>query len=182
MIGVSGNQNGGIPLIVSVRNDKSESKIYEERLPYGVRSAFLHTMLLPDELRTYLVELYSYGIGKTTSVNTIESLSFQYIPVVWQSMKLVPKDQVNVNGTIVRTNHAFHKNWIAVDSRGIRQDIAPVAVDGWEQGWVVPKDSEPFHELFWPNLLAYLGYGLYGIMVLGIIYWQVAGWVRKYRT
>lgn len=188
-----GDNKGGIPLIISMRKEKAENKIFEDRLYYESKTNKLAFFFLPVEMRSYLIELYSYGAGPRPSINTIENLSFQPIPENWYQLKLVPAKssslpiiaeddaQQNLPATpkLYAINQAVHPNWrINYSNDEQKEDIVPARINGWEQGWIV-KEGGKLKVTFWPNKLAFTGYIIDALIIAGLLLWPIGRMANK---
>lgn len=176
MMFMKGTNEGGIPAIVSFRHEKSSYKNFEDRLPYESAGFSLAYFPIPDELISYILEVYSYSPGKSVSANSVSDISFEFIPSAWYEMRLIPFENnrvINIpTDTIGGIDEAFHTNWIGSGM--------PVRINGWEQGFM--RGDQVSEAIFWPNYLAWTGYIIDAAILGGLLLWQVLELLAKRRT
>lgn len=157
-----------IPLDLSLRNKKEEYENYKQRMLAEKKSAFLDFVILPEEMRSYFLEIYSSGIGPRMSKNRLNHLIFQFIPQSWYEIKLLPENVLNEN--IFAINQAVSADW------QLSKKAEAVRVNGWQQGWILLK-REGIDYYFLLDRLAYFGFFAF-ILVLVVS----SIWVLKNRN
>lgn len=176
LIAFSGENLQAIPASVSLREVKQEFDLYKRKIQNG-KDTFFDFIILPEEVRSYILEVFSTGIGPRSSINRIDSLAFQIIPQQWLETKLIPQNENLVINQIVSIPQAISPNWLLLGVKG-----EPIRINGWKQGWIVEKQDK-FKIIFWPNILAYFGYLIilvsFGVLIIYPLIKQVEEFLKK---
>jgi len=162
VIFIEGENFNAIPLDLSLRNKKEEHESFKQRMLPNKKSAFLDFIILPQETRSYFLEIYSSGIGPRTSQNKLNNLIFQFIPQSWYETKLLPENVLDKN--IFTINQAVSPDW------QLLKKAKPVRVNGWQQGWILPKE-EAVDYYFLLNRFSYFGFFAFILVLVGISAW-----------
>jgi hypothetical protein len=126
--------------------------------------------------------------------NTLYDLLMMKYPVIWQDLEYLPQNtnikyeiEADVSGNSLSTTYkltentdnailtipqAEEKGWLAISiGYGIPQIVnKKVLVSGWKQGWDISNvDYNTILIIYYPNLLAYLGYLIWFTVLLLII-------------
>lgn len=126
--------------------------------------------------------------------NILYNLLIMKYPKVWEDLEYVPKNSnikyevkadvlgnslsttyrltENIDNAIVTIPQAEEKGWLAISfGDGIPQIVSKkVLVSGWKQGWDISNvDYNSILIVYYPNLLAYLGYIIWISVLLLII-------------
>jgi len=158
MVVYMAENKSGIPLDIFIKSDKRDFTYYKERIAWKERKGSMDYVMLPEEWKSYYMEVFSQGIGPRESVNRIESMVFQFIPKQWLGMKLVPLMEEPVRVTV--NNEAKATGWAGETGEVVR-------VNGWEQGWLTKEGGY----YYWPNILAWVGYGISLVVLIGFSFW-----------
>lgn len=73
--------------------------------------------------------------------------------------------EINSKTTLV-LSQAFHKGWLAIDLTNKKIIASHFLVNNWENGWGIENSTQEIILFFWPQLLEYLGFGFYLIILL----------------
>ncbi len=193
MFTYSARNISGIPLEISLRELKAGNKIFQRRIAGGTTTTETALMMLPTDLRSYQLEALHTGIGPQVSQNTLENWSVQMLPIAWTRLQLTPVhpasythltslapislaqnstfrgDVSNASGAIVTIPTAVSSFWAITPNA-----MNPVLVNGWQQAWEVPQDSQ-YTVTFTGNLQSWIG-GLAGIMSAAAVLFWVWKW------
>ncbi|MFH1601672.1 MAG: hypothetical protein ABIB61_01815 [Candidatus Shapirobacteria bacterium] len=177
-----GENYSGIPLDVGIKSDKGGYYFLRNRLfPQGDTSRREYVSL-PQETRSYILDLFSFATGPHPSLSRMDNLAFQFIPKAWLEWKLIPADLeelsfIPINNLIINNNgsekkifslsQAVSPSWKLKNSSG-----ESIRINGWEQGWIF---SEPIETkiVFGPDKLAYFGYTILVVSLI-LLLWQLA--------
>ncbi|NTU73629.1 hypothetical protein HGB07_05705 [Candidatus Roizmanbacteria bacterium] len=161
LIYVAGNNSSGIPANITLKRSKRGYEQWENKLYPKASSSFLSLFFLPPAANTYTFNVLSVAFGPHFSNNIISDAVFEVVPRVWYSRKLVPESGgYLISASEVKTiPTAYSPNW--------KGSGTPVLVNGWQQGWLGgEKNAKPY---FWPNYLAWAGYGVIGVVIVGLL-------------
>ncbi len=166
-----GGNSQGIPLRISVRDNKSQRKIFEDQFTLEGATNNLSMFLFPSAAKNYVLELFNYSISWHKSVSTVQNVSFEFLPQSWNTLELVPDNLQSIStkgsgdSSLFSINQARHPNGTLLNSG----NGSPVTVNNWEQGWIVDtsSNSHPVY-IFWPNLLSWVGYLIYLAIIVGL--------------
>ncbi len=178
----NGENTAGIPLRISVRDLKSTRKTFDDQFEYNKITNKLSLTLFPITYKTYLLELFNYSINPSTVSKTkVDNISFQFIPIAWYQIKLIPENIDIISATksnkknelLFSINQATHQNWTLSNGSNAK----PVRINGWEQGWIVNVGMEKkVKAFFWPNILVWIGYA---VMIMVTVFVFVFGFLKK---
>jgi hypothetical protein len=114
--------------------------------------------LAPVEVRYFpLTKLARAKVGKTENVQVTNNLRVVNV-VKWGTWFY----RVTVEGSgLLKLSQGYDKGWISFG-------LPHVKVDGWANGWMIPQ-SGVATILYWPQLLGYLGFGLFGLTFILIL-------------
>lgn len=198
MLALVGVNTSGIPVELSLRDVAKPYRLFSRRLWSKISTKSLDIMALPEAVRSYYVEAFSTGLGPRSSINTLQAVVFQLIPQSWSMMQLVPetnmtKQLTQLHPTSVRDTNAYagkttgntqqiytldtaiSPNWVSKVSAGKSESVL---VNGWEQGFITDT-SGTISVSFWPNRLVYVGYGILGLIVMGVGAWGLLRLIRR---
>ncbi len=179
----AGENKRGIPLKLTIAQEKSGYKQYEDILPYESSGALLSYVPFTTDAVNYTLDLFSYGIGKRPSINTLSEVVFQMIPQSWYTIRLVPQMSIGTpKDTVFRSNEAIHPYWRLINADGSKGSGEPVTINGWEQAWIVSEKMNNVSAQFWPTVIVWVGYALTVLIGLCLLLWQVHSWVVRRRT
>lgn len=156
-----GENFSGIPLDVRIKDDKRGFDYFQQRLAWRKKEAKIDFVIMPEEWKSYYVEVFSQGIGPRESVNRVDWMLFEFVPGQWLGLKLVPEDGVLLaESDLLRTRQAVAAGW------KLKGEGKEVRINGWEQGW---RGKGEFY--YWPNRLAWGGYGGAILGLLSFVVW-----------
>jgi hypothetical protein len=161
MVAYEASNSSGIPLDIFIKNDKRNFSYYKERIAWKKESGGVGLVMLPEELKSYYMEVFSQGIGPRESVNQIKGMVFQFIPREWLGMKLT-LDGDQGNWQVSGINEAKARGWTR---KGGGEEVR---INGWEQGWLA---NESGSYSYWPNWLAWGGYLIAIVSLIGFSFW-----------
>jgi len=175
-----GENVSGVPLDVGIKSDKGGYYFLRNRLFPEQKTIRREYAFLPQETRSYFLDIFSFGTGPNPSYSQIDDLSFQFIPKSWLEWVLVPTDAQKrfvepINNRFIQAvepedklyafGQAISPSWqVKTDSFAKK-----VRINGWEQGWIFSEPGE-VKVVFSPDKLAYLGYIIFGMSFIFLIW------------
>lgn len=156
LVRIRGHNNSGEGLRVYMRDANTLANTWEElvfgdfdliKLGYGASSS--------EQVLSFHTKAY----GGIQSENVVTELIVLPFPAEWiSSFSVIPfsGEEFVSRDELVTNNQAFEGGWVAfVDGR----ELPHVKVNGWENGWVLPKgvDVSQVKVVFWPQYLEWGG-------------------------
>jgi hypothetical protein len=153
----------GVPLRICLTNENSKRCDIEVSLPSTTSEGTYYFMVPPmGEGVGYTVNVSNYVFGDTMSKNELKYLSL--IPISYDLIKNIEvSEPKKVVGNLYVLNEAFDPGWLALC--GVWKCNADhVKVNNWANGWVFENNTPgTVRVVFWPQILEYIGFGLFGI-------------------
>ena len=180
---VSGENKNGKGMKLYISSPDKKVPYIEEIFDVGINRK-IFSILKPENRNGILLQVESSSYGSTPTVNTVNNISIVSLPLQWLANIKVSglETQTNLlhivswnrlfsggytasvvaekNDSLLTFSQSYDDAWIAFDWQNPRQRFEHVQYNGWANAWVVPRGEHHIVMLFWPQLLAFLGYGV----------------------
>ncbi len=186
---ISGHNESGRSVKFYLENKQSEHMDTEELLPKNTFSQEYTLLPFASGDGGYVVNLETRAFDSIASQNSLTEISFSPIPLNWLSeIGIGPKESIVSNNElkvrhtasaglitkvettgkgIVAFNQAYENGWIALSVSG--KKLEHITVNGWENGWVVPENTNILYIFYLPEALEFLGFGILIVATYSLI-------------
>ncbi len=192
LIEVKANNISGKPLLFWLENMTNHKADFEVYLEKENQNYVIQPPMASDGLG-YALHFDSTTIGDHLSLNEIQEVKVYLIPYQFLTqIKFIPlvektveskteniftvshpnssfyqiKSEQSLKDQILVLSQAFDQGWVAIDKENKKILSRHFLVNNWENGWGIENSTQEIILFFWPQLLEYLGFGFYLILLL----------------
>lgn len=127
----------------------------------------LYKIELYPIMYNYLQSIVYGDFQKAVVTNKLEVNSVKKVGTMYYDVRLE-----NEEGGWVVLDQSYHQGWIAFDVENPFSLLPHHKVNGWANGWYVPRETNEVVLFFWPQLLTFAGYGLAVCLGLFFVAWK----------